>query len=96
MCFMGHNQMATVKTNHSTTNTLFKIVMLVAVIGALNWGLVGLFNWNLVDALFGGGVHEETSAGSRVVYALVGLAGLLSLVPLLSRRTDVDPSAHRA
>lgn len=42
------------------------------VIGALNWGLVGFFDYNLVDALFG-----EGSTLSRVVYALVGLAALV-------------------
>ena len=83
-------------TSHSATNTLFKILMFIALVGAINWGLIGLFNWNLVDALFGGGTREETSAASRVVYALVGLAGLLSLFPLLSRpRLATGPGAHR-
>lgn len=41
------------------------------VIGALNWGLVGLFNFNLVAALFGSG-----SALSRLVYVVVAIAGL--------------------
>ena len=49
------------------------VVWIVAAIGALNWGLIGFFNWNLVDAIFGGGAREATSAGSRVIYALVGL-----------------------
>jgi uncharacterized membrane protein YuzA (DUF378 family) len=53
--------------------------MVVAIIGALNWGLIGFFNWNLVDAIFGGGAAEMTSTVSRVIYALVGLAGLGSL-----------------
>jgi len=61
------------------SNRFAKALMLLAVIGALNWGLVGIFNWNLVDAIFGGGVHEETSMASRLVYALVGIAGLASL-----------------
>ena len=41
------------------------------VIGALNWGLVGLFNFNLVAAIFGSG-----SALSRFVYVVVAIAGL--------------------
>ena len=53
--------------------------MLLMVIGALNWGLVGALNVNLVTALFG-----EQSALTRVVYALVGLAGLYG-VYLLAR-----------
>lgn len=55
---------------------LTKICLTVAIVGAINWGLVGFFNWNLVDAIFGGGAHEVTSGLSRVIYALVGLCGL--------------------
>jgi hypothetical protein len=63
-----------------------KALLIVAIIGAVNWGLIGFFNWNLVDAIFGGGAREMTSGFSRVIYALVGLAGLASLIPLLRRR----------
>lgn len=45
------------------------------VIGALNWGLVGLANFDLVAAIFGAG-----SAGARIVYVLVGLAGIVMLI----------------
>lgn len=45
------------------------------VVGALNWGLVGLFNFNLVNTLFGGWPVVE-----RVIYVLVGLAGILMLL----------------
>ena len=61
------------------TLALLKTAMVVAIIGAINWGLIGFFNWNLVDAIFGGGSNEMTSGASRVIYALVGLAGLASL-----------------
>jgi uncharacterized protein len=47
------------------------IVTAFLVIGALNWGLVGFFGFNLVGAIFG-----ETTALTRVVYAVVGLCGL--------------------
>ncbi len=47
------------------------VAIVLAVIGALNWGLVGLFDFNLVSAIFG-----PMSAVSRIVYVLVGLAGL--------------------
>lgn len=50
---------------------LSKILMVVAIIGALNWGLVGVMDFNLVDYLFGAG-----SMVSRIVYSLVGLSGL--------------------
>lgn len=45
------------------------------IIGALNWGLVGAFQYNLVDSIFGMG-----STVARIVYVLVGLAGLMLLV----------------
>ena len=57
------------------------------VVGALNWGLWGLFQLDLVAALFGG----NTSLLSRTVYSLVGLAGLYGLTlfsPLMSRTHD--------
>lgn len=63
-------------------NALSKSLIVIAIIGAVNWGLIGFFNFNLVDAIFGGGSAEETSAISRVVYALVGLAGLAGLLML--------------
>lgn len=48
------------------------ISLILVVIGGLNWGLVGLFNFDLVATLLG-----EMSAASRVVYILVGLAAVL-------------------
>ena len=57
-----------------------KALLVIATIGAINWGLIGFFNWNLVDAIFGGGAREETSALSRVIYALVGIAGVAGLI----------------
>lgn len=50
------------------------IALILVIIGALNWGLVGLFEFNLVDFLFGVG-----SILARIVYSLVGIAGLWSI-----------------
>lgn len=46
------------------------IVLTISIIGALNWGLIGLFNFNLVAFLFGSGWL------SRIIYTLVGLCGV--------------------
>jgi uncharacterized membrane protein YuzA (DUF378 family) len=54
------------------------ITLILIIIGGLNWGLVGLFQFDLVAAIFGG----QPTAGARVVYALVGLSALWQLVPL--------------
>ncbi len=71
------------------------VLATLVIIGAINWGLIGFFNWNLVDAIFGGGSAEQTSTASRVVYALVGLSGLalaFGLPALASDRTTVGSS----
>ncbi len=53
------------------------ITLVLLIVGGLNWGLVGLVDFDLVAALFG-----EMSALSRIVYSLVGLSALWQLVPL--------------
>lgn len=50
------------------------IALVLVVVGGLNWGLVGFFEWNLVDELFG-----EGSGLARTVYALVGLSAVYVL-----------------
>ena len=52
-------------------NTMDWIALVLVIVGGLNWGLVGLFQWNLVSALFGSVAWLE-----RLVYILVGLAAL--------------------
>jgi len=59
---------------------LYKTAVVLVIIGGLNWGLVGFFDWNLVDALFG-----EGSALSRIIYAIVGLAALYMIIARLMR-----------
>ncbi|MBQ4049152.1 MAG: DUF378 domain-containing protein [Clostridia bacterium] len=51
------------------------IAFIVLVIGGLNWGLVGIFKWNLVEAIFGG-----FNAGSIIVYILVALAAIWLII----------------
>lgn len=48
-----------------------KIALVLIIIGAINWGLVGFFKFNLVDSIFG-----TMSIISRIIYALVGISGL--------------------
>lgn len=76
---------------YAWTTTLWVIVL----IGAINWGLIGLFNWNLVDAIFGGGSREQTSAVSRVIYTLVGLSGVALAFLLPARFRAEHPRAGR-
>lgn len=55
-------------------NTLYKSSLVISIIGCLNWGLVGLFNFNLVEYLFGDG-----SLLTKIVYVLVMLSGLIDI-----------------
>lgn len=83
--------MATGTHTGNAMSTLVKAVLLIAIIGAINWGLIGFFNWNLVDAIFGGDPREVTSVASRVVYAIVGVAGLIGLFNLPRLLTTDQP-----
>lgn len=58
------------------------IALILSIIGSLNWGLVGIFRFDLVAWLFGG----QSSVVSRIIYALVGLAGLWCISLLFRRR----------
>ncbi len=51
--------------------TISCIALTIAIIGAVNWGLIGLFNFNLVAFLFG-----DMTLLARIIYSLVGLSGL--------------------
>jgi uncharacterized membrane protein YuzA (DUF378 family) len=66
--------------DNASTSTLTKALLVIATIGAINWGLIGFFNWNLVDAILGGNLRMESSALSRVIYSLVGIAGVAGLI----------------
>lgn len=71
-------------------NTLHWLALVLVIIGALNWGLVGLFQFNLVAALLG----EQGSPLGRVVYTLVGLSGLV--VAFTSSGTDTPGQNSRS
>lgn len=51
--------------------------LVLILIGALNWGLVGLFNFDLVNAVFGGNSVYQPSALARIVYIVIAIAGLV-------------------
>ncbi len=62
------------------------IALLLSIIGGLNWGLIGIFRFDLVAWLFGG----QTSIISRIVYTLVGLSALWCISLLFRRHTLMD------
>ena len=63
-----------------------RIALSLAIIGGLNWGCVGLFRFDIVAYLFGG----QTSATSRVIYALVGLAAVWCISLLFRDRDSAE------
>ena len=61
------------------------IALILNIIGGINWGLVGLFDYNLVDSLFG-----EGSVIAKVIYVLVGISALFAITTVvkLAKKTD--------
>lgn len=59
--------------------TIQKVALVFTLIGAINWGLIGLFDLDLVAVLFG-----DMSLLSRIVYSLVGICGLINIGILFS------------
>ena len=62
------------------------IALILSIIGSLNWGLVSLFQFDLVAWLFGG----QSAVFSRIVYGLVGLAGLWCITLLFRKGQRID------
>ncbi|MDD2496462.1 MAG: DUF378 domain-containing protein [Tissierellia bacterium] len=63
-----------------------KLALVLVIIGALNWGLISLFQYDLVASIFGG----QTAILSRIVYGIVGLAGLYCITLLFNEHERVD------
>ena len=66
--------------------TVHKVCLVFTIIGAINWGLIGFFYFNLVEALF-----MENINIARIVYSLVGICGLIN-VGLLFNHITYDPA----
>lgn len=68
------------------------ITLILAIIGGINWGLVGAFQFDLVAAIFGG----QDAALARLVYVLVGLSALWQLIPFFRaiRVGEVEAERH--
>ncbi|MFA7435031.1 MAG: DUF378 domain-containing protein [Bacilli bacterium] len=67
-------------------NILQRIALIVVIIGALNWGLIGLFDFNLVGFIF----DPLSVVISRIIYALVGVAGIICISALFTTDHDID------
>jgi len=66
-----------------------RIALVLAIVGGLNWGAVGIFGFDIVAALFGG----QTGGVSRVIYTLVGLSALWCISLLFRERDTANERA---
>ncbi len=66
-----------------------KLSLVLIIIGAINWGLIGLFGFDLVGFIFGG----SDSLLSRIIFTVVGLAGLWAITILFQK---IVPADHRS
>lgn len=64
-------------------NWLDIVALILIIIGAINWGLIGFFRFDLIAYLFG-----QLSAISRIIYAIVGIAGIYSLILFWKLKTE--------
>ena len=71
--------------------TLDRIALVLVIVGALNWGLVGAFQFDLVAAIFGG----QNAPLARIVYVLVGVAGLYCITLFFKRFDTMRGAADR-
>jgi uncharacterized membrane protein YuzA (DUF378 family) len=66
------------------------VTLLLIIIGGINWLLVGLFQFDLVAAIFGG----QDATLSRIVYVLVGLSALYQIIPFFKAMSVGEPAAE--
>ena len=69
-----------------------KICLILAIIGGLNWGLVGLFEFDLVAWAFGG----STAIISRIIYTVIALAGIWCISLFFRENTLLETNEHNA
>lgn len=67
-------------------STIQKICLVITIIGAINWGLIGLLDFNLVETLFG-----AESLVPKIIYTVVGITGLINCGLLIM---DLDTNDH--
>ncbi len=63
--------------------TLQKVLLVITIIGAINWGLIGIFNFNLVAMIFG-----ANSLFTNIIYTLVGICGIFNIGILFNHIED--------
>lgn len=74
-------------------STIQRIALILTILGAINWGLIGFFQIDLVASIFG----DQNTALARIIYSLIGVAGLLNLGLLFKANEDYvkEPETQR-
>ncbi|MBQ3066052.1 MAG: DUF378 domain-containing protein [Clostridia bacterium] len=74
---------------------LDRIALLLTIVGALNWGSIGIFRFDLVSFICGeGGVPGPDNMLARIIYTVVALAGVWCISLLFRDNTDTFPAVH--
>ncbi|HET6890301.1 MAG TPA: DUF378 domain-containing protein [Pyrinomonadaceae bacterium] len=76
----------------TSTSMLDRIALILVIIGAINWGFIGFAQFDLVASLFGG----QEALLSRIVYSLVGVAGVYCITLLFKNRGTTVPELQRS
>lgn len=84
--FAFFGQDSSVRIILQEVNNMDTIALILSIIGSLNWGLIGIFQFDLVAWLFG----SQGALLSRIVYGIIGLAGLWCISLLFRRTTAVE------
>lgn len=79
---MEYTKIKIIKRERKNMKIIDTIALVLIIIGAINWGLIGLFNFNLVDTIFG-----TMSIISRIIYILVGISGLWGIKLIFDRNS---------
>lgn len=82
------NSVRATKTGEKSMLAISVIAMILILIGALNCGLIGFFNYNFLSMIFGGSATGDYSVVAHIVFAIIGLAGLWGL-SFLGRLSDL-------
>lgn len=72
-------------------SVLSRIALILTIIGGINWGFIGFFQYDLVAAIFGG----QDALFARVVYGLVGIGALISIGTLFISNEDTQSETNR-
>lgn len=70
------------------SSVLSKLALALVIIGAINWGLIGFLSFDLVAYIFGG----QSALVSRIIYGLVGVAGLFAITFFFTDRLNQQPT----